>query len=221
MRDVKRCQTRRKGSDTRKQGSDPPGLTRFREPWRLVVRKVSDPEGPTLVRDVTAGGCAGWRGAAWGGRASAPPRPGARTGGGAPRSDTVYGSRSTRRDAPRRRAVPRRSARGPCMAASTARSLRNYSSALTSDCGVRHCLFQDTPPAVQARHDRADRDVEDLRCIGVREVADVDEDDDVAKVMRPPRQRIDHVVLRQPLHDAVLVARAAAARRLLELVVEE
>ena len=40
---------------------------------------------------------------------------------------------------------------------------------------------------MKAGHDRADRDVEDLRRIGVGEVADVDEDDHVAKVVRDGR----------------------------------
>ena len=48
---------------------------------------------------------------------------------------------------------------------------------------------------MKAGHDGADRDVEDLRRIGVGEVADVDEHDHVAKVVRDGRQRADDVVL--------------------------
>ena len=91
---------------------------------------------------------------------------------------------------------------------------------LASHRCLGHRLLQDTPTTVQARHDGADRDVENLRGVGVGEVADVDEHDDVAKVVRHLGQRSDDVVLRQPLDDAVLVARAAVAGRL-ELVVEE
>ena len=48
---------------------------------------------------------------------------------------------------------------------------------------------------MKAGHDGAYRDVENLCRIGVGEVADVDEDDHVAKVVRHGRQRADDVVL--------------------------
>ena len=82
-----------------------------------------------------------------------------------------------------------------------------------------HGLLQDTPSAVQARHHSADRNVEDLRGVRIGEVADVHQDYNVAKIMRHFRERAHDVVLRQPLDDAVFVARPVA--RSLELVVEE
>src|SRR5947209_830438 len=81
-------------------------------------------------------------------------------------------------------------------------------------------LLQDTPTAVQTRHHGTDRDVEDLRRVLVAEVADVDEHDRVAEVMRHRRERSDRVVLRESLDHALLV-RVRLPRRLLELVVEE
>ena len=54
---------------------------------------------------------------------------------------------------------------------------------------------------MEAGHDGADRDVEDLRRVLVGEVADVDEHDHVAEVVRHGRERRDDVVLRQPLDD--------------------
>ena len=58
---------------------------------------------------------------------------------------------------------------------------------------------------MQARHHGADRDVEDLRGVGVGEVADVDEHDDVAEVVRHFGERGDDVGLRELLDDGVLV----------------
>ena len=43
--------------------------------------------------------------------------------------------------------------------------------------------LQDTTTAVQTRHHRADRDVEDLGSVLVGEVADVDQDEDVPEVV--------------------------------------
>src|SRR5205814_1541790 len=63
-----------------------------------------------------------------------------------------------------------------------------------------------------------DRDVEDVRRVLVAEVADVDENDHVAEVVRDRCERRDDVVLRQPFHDALLVGRGAVG--LGELVVE-
>ena len=71
---------------------------------------------------------------------------------------------------------------------------------------------------MQAGHDGADRDVEDLRRVRVGEVADVDEHEHVAEVVRHLGERLDDVVLREPLDDALLVGRLAL--RLLELVRE-
>ena len=73
---------------------------------------------------------------------------------------------------------------------------------------------------MQTRHDGTDRDVEDLGRVLVGEVADVDEHDDVAEVVRDDRQRPDDVVLREPLDDVLLVS-VAVARGLLEPVVQE
>jgi hypothetical protein len=82
-----------------------------------------------------------------------------------------------------------------------------------------HGLLEDTAPTVQARHHRADRNVENLRSVRIREVADVHQHDDVAEVMRHLRKRTDDIVLRQPLDDPFLIARPVT--RCLELVVEE
>src|SRR3954468_19356260 len=108
------------------------------------------------------------------------------------------------------------------MAASLPRSAhtgRTRSRHPASDSGLGHSLLEDTPTAVQARHHRSDRDVENLCSVGVREVADVDENDDVAEVVWHLGEGGDDIVLRQSLDDLVLVRRAVAGR--LELVVEE
>ena len=63
---------------------------------------------------------------------------------------------------------------------------------------------------MEPRHDGAHRDVEDLGRVGVAELADVDEDDDVAEVVRQLGERADDVVLREPLDDALLVERLLA-----------
>jgi hypothetical protein len=63
-----------------------------------------------------------------------------------------------------------------------------------------------------AGHDGPDRDVEDLRRVGVAEVADVDEHDDVAEVVRERRKGRHDRVLGEPLDDAVLVEHLLAAR---------
>src|SRR6185503_8539547 len=70
---------------------------------------------------------------------------------------------------------------------------------------------------MKARHDGADRDVQDLRRLRVAEVRDVDEDEHVSKVVRHARERLSDVVLGEPLEDALLVG---LARRRLEPVVE-
>ena len=73
---------------------------------------------------------------------------------------------------------------------------------------------------MQPRHDGPDRDVEDLRRVRVGEVADVDQDDHVAEVVRHLRRaRRTIAVLRQPLVDALLVGDRPPG--LLELVDEE
>ena len=70
---------------------------------------------------------------------------------------------------------------------------------------------------MQAGHHGPDRNVEDLRRIGIAEVADVDEHQHVAEVVRHLRERRDGVVLGKPAVDPLLVRLA----RFLELVVEE
>ena len=65
---------------------------------------------------------------------------------------------------------------------------------------------------MKARHDGADRNVENLRRLGVGEVADVDQDDDVPEVVRDLRQRLGDVILREPVEDALLLG--LAGRRL-------
>src|SRR5215210_1870522 len=78
--------------------------------------------------------------------------------------------------------------------------------------------FENTPTAVQPRHDCSDRDVEDLRGLGVAEVADVHEHDHVAEVVRDRCERVHDRVLGEPLVDALLVRDLAAG--VLELLEE-
>src|SRR5258708_4108455 len=73
---------------------------------------------------------------------------------------------------------------------------------------------------MDARHDGADWDVEDLRRVRVGELADVDEDDDAAKVVRNFGEGFDDRGLRELLDHAFLVGVRIAEGRL-ELVVEE
>ena len=70
---------------------------------------------------------------------------------------------------------------------------------------LRELPLEDTPAPMQAGHDRPHRDVEDLRGIGVAEVADVDQHDHVAEVVRHVGER---------LHDGpATAARRPAPRR--------
>src|SRR2546426_3118826 len=85
------------------------------------------------------------------------------------------------------------------------------------DCSIGELPLQNTPTAMQAGHHGPDRNVEDLGGIGVAEVADVDEHEHVAEVVRDLRQRSDGIVLGEPPVDTFLVRLAG----LLELVVEE
>src|SRR5215210_722708 len=78
--------------------------------------------------------------------------------------------------------------------------------------------FENTPTAVQPRHDCSDRDIEDLRGLGVAEVADVHEHDHVAEVVWDRGQRVHDRVLGEPLVDALLVRDLAAG--VLELLEE-
>ena len=48
---------------------------------------------------------------------------------------------------------------------------------------------------MKARHDGADRDVEDLGRVGIAEVPEIDEDDDVAEIVRERCERIDDAAL--------------------------
>ena len=66
-------------------------------------------------------------------------------------------------------------------------------------------LLQPAAAAVQPRHHRADRDVEDLRGLRVAELADVDEDDRVAVLVGQLGERVHDAILRQTLDDALLV----------------
>ena len=59
---------------------------------------------------------------------------------------------------------------------------------------------------MQAGHDGAERDVEDLRRVRVAEVADVDEHDDVTEVVGERGERGHDRVLGEPLDDAVISA---------------
>src|SRR4051794_24873139 len=78
--------------------------------------------------------------------------------------------------------------------------------------------FQDTPPAVQPRHDRSDRNIEDLRRFGIAEVPDVDEDDHVAEVVWARGESVQDRVLREALVAPLLVRDLAAG--VLELLEE-
>jgi hypothetical protein len=84
---------------------------------------------------------------------------------------------------------------------------------------VCELLLEDAAPAMEARHLRADGDVEDLRGLGVRELADVDEHEHVAEVVRHLGERLDDRVLRKTLEHALLV-RVLIGHRRLEAVVE-
>jgi hypothetical protein len=70
---------------------------------------------------------------------------------------------------------------------------------------------------VQPGHDGPDRDIEDLRRIGIAEIADIDEDEHVAEIVRHLRERGHRIILGEPPVDPLLICFA----RLLELVVEE
>ncbi len=72
---------------------------------------------------------------------------------------------------------------------------------------------------MQPGHHGADRDAENLCSILVAEVADVDEHDHVAEVVRHLGQRGDDVVLREPFDDTILVGRAVGLRELVVQVV--
>ena len=63
---------------------------------------------------------------------------------------------------------------------------------------------------MQPRHHGTDRDVEDLGRLRVAELADVDEHDDVAEVVRDLGERVDDAALREPLDHLVLLERLLA-----------
>ena len=71
---------------------------------------------------------------------------------------------------------------------------------------------------MKAGHDRPDRNVEDLSRVLVREVADVDEDDDVPEVVRHLGKGLHDLVLGKALDDPRLVV---GSRVRFEPVVEE
>ena len=58
---------------------------------------------------------------------------------------------------------------------------------------------------MQPGHDGADRDVEDLCGVRVAELAEVDEHDHVAEVVRQVGERVDDASLREPLDDLLLL----------------
>src|SRR4029453_13288416 len=86
-------------------------------------------------------------------------------------------------------------------------------------CRLGEVLLQNASAPVQARHDRADRNVEDLRRIAVAEVGEIDEQDDVPEVVWKISERRDGVVLGEPLPDATPVG--VPVTRLFQAVVEE
>src|SRR5712691_2621950 len=147
--------------------------------------------------------------------------PGGRFGAGAARSGSASGSTSSRRGGSGPRSARLRRAHGRGRAARalrTSRRDRSRTSYLFADRSLGQFTLQDTPTSMQTRHDGPDRDVEDLRGVLVAEVAEIDQHDHVAEVVRDGRERRDDVVLRQPLDDPLLVRRADG---LLELVVQE
>src|SRR4051812_40803540 len=147
------------------------------------------------------------------------PRPSERTCAATPRSGTGCGSTNNRRDAPPPREPASRRECGRGKAASSPRTSRKDRSSYRSRRDLfRQLAFQDTPRAVQPAHDRADRDVEDLRGVGIAELADVHEHEDVAEVVRHVCKRVDDRSLRELLDHALLVERPAV--RFLDLVVE-
>src|SRR5581483_3411824 len=150
--------------------------------------------------------------------ASAPTRPAARTCAASPRTGSACRTRDSGPGASAPRGPARRRARRRDTAASSSRS--RHIRTTSDDRLLCEVLLQRPPTAMQPRHHGSDRDVEDLRRLRIRELADVDEDDDVAKVVRHFGKRLDDRVLREPLDHAVLVGILVAERRL-ELVVEE
>lgn len=73
---------------------------------------------------------------------------------------------------------------------------------------------------MEPRHHCSHGNIEDLGRIGVRELADIDEDDRVTEVMWHFGERLNHHVLRKSLDDALLVG-VLLGDRLFKLVVEE
>src|SRR6185295_9452011 len=88
------------------------------------------------------------------------------------------------------------------------------------DALLRQRLLQDTASTMKARHDGADRNVENLGRVGVTEVPEVDQNDDIAKVVRERRECVHDASLREPLDHTLLVERLLALDRG-ELVREE
>ena len=73
---------------------------------------------------------------------------------------------------------------------------------------------------MQARHNCADRDVQDLRRVGIGELADVDKHDHVTEIVRHLGERIDDRILAQALQHPLSSGFSSGDLRL-ELVVEE
>ena len=147
----------------------------------------------------------------------------ARRRAGSPRSGSASRQYCTRRDALGLGALglgQTWSRYGCIISSQCSHGSSTRSSSASSTASSASSRLQDAPAAMQTRHHGADRDVEDLRRVGVAEVADVDEHDHVAEVVRHLGERGDDVVLREPLDDPLLV-RARRRRRLRELVVEE
>src|SRR6187551_1812480 len=91
-------------------------------------------------------------------------------------------------------------------------------SAAVSHTSFCELFLEDPSPTMKAGHDRPDRNVEDLSRVLVREIADVDEDDDVPEVVRHLGKGLDDLVLGEALDDPRLVV---GARVRFEPVVEE
>ena len=89
-------------------------------------------------------------------------------------------------------------------------ALLHESSSVTESASSR---FRIRRPRCRPRHHRADRDVEDLRGVLVAEVADVDEHDRIAEVVRHGAERRHDVILRQAFDDAPLPRRNSVGTR--------
>src|SRR6266545_3763499 len=149
-------------------------------------------------------------------------QPCGRSGAARPRTCSGAGSTSSLPGAPRPRAPGPRRARGRGTAASSPRTVhkdRTHTRYSLHDL-FRQLALQDTPRTVESAHHGADRDVEDLGSVRVAELADVDEHQHVAEVVRHVRERVDDRTLRKLL-DRRRLRRALLAPAAVDIEVRE